>query len=358
MTRILSSDLLIADVIVPLDGNPHLLELADKYRMKPGNKQLLNDEQMKEFSAALEGVAVTVTPGGSSANMLSTLGKLLGKEIEVRFVGMPGNGVYGNVLRDAMAEAGIALVPERFPQCHATMESAVSFVFVYPDGQCSIATYSGNARDILKPALLPEHLVKNSDIVLVQGSLWHKFNLEFTDRLIKLCKLHYKQLWLTLPTQANLTMEESNKFMDALAHASLVFGNQAELERLYDMPLKDALQHLQKTLRDHERAEEATGRTLGFITFGKNGAAIVGPHGVDDVPPIAIEDADIKNTLGAGDTAYGGFAAGYIKKLPDNVSAKIAMALAGEKLRINSSRLPNPKAALKNVAADLARFLS
>ena len=361
MTRILSSDLLIADVIAPLDGNKQLWELADKYRMQPGNKLVLTEEQFKEFSTALKGVEVTVTPGGSSANMLSTLGKLLGKEVEVRFIGMPGNGAYGNTLRDAMKEAAIVLVPERFPQSNSQMESAVSFVFVYPDGQCTIATYAGNAKEVMKPAMVAEHLVKNSEILLVQGSLWHKFHTEFADRLLKLCERHHKQLWLTLPTQAHLNPEENAKFMSALTHANLVFGNQAELERLYNLPLAHALQHLQKTLRDHERAEpeEGTpGNALGFITYGKNGAAIVGPHGVEEVQPIAIDDDDIKNTLGAGDTAYAGFAVGYLKKLPDSFSARIAMALAGEKLRVNSSRLADPKATLNTAAPDLAHMIA
>ncbi len=356
MTRILSGDILIADVIAPLDGNQPLWDLVEKYHMGPGNKQSLDEIQLNEFSSALKGVSVTVTPGGSSANMLTTLSKLLGKDVEVRFLGMPGNGTYGETIRSSLNESGIALVPERFPQCCSHMESAVSFVFTYPDGQCTIATYSGNAKEVLKPAMIAEHLVKNSEILLVQGSLWHKFHPEFSDRLLKLCERHHRQLWLTLPTQANLTQDESDKFMHALSSANMVFGNHAELERLYSLPLEQALQHMQKTFRDRERAG-GEGRTVGFITQGENGAAIVGAHGVDYVQPLHLEISEIQNTLGAGDTAYAGFAAGYLKKLPDAVSAHIAMTLAGEKLRINGSRLPDPKTTLNTVAPDLAQML-
>jgi sugar/nucleoside kinase (ribokinase family) len=325
--------------------------------MEPGDKQSLDETQAVEFSMALKGVSVTVAPGGSSANMLTTLSKLLGKEeVEVRFLGMPGNGEYGDTIRDSLTESGIALVPERFPLCNAPMESAVSYVFTYPDGQCTIATYSGNAKDVLKPAMIAEHLVKNSEILLVQGSLWHKFHPEFSDRLLKLCEKHQRQLWLTLPTQHNLTEEETAKFMNALNSASLVFGNHAELQRLYELPLDQSLQHLQKAFRDRERAG-AQGRVLGFITYGKEGAAVVGAHGIDHVQPSHIADAEILNTLGAGDTSYAGFAAGYLKKLPDTVSAQIAMTLAGEKLRYNGSRLPDPKTTLNTVAPDLAQML-
>jgi sugar/nucleoside kinase (ribokinase family) len=159
-----------------------------------------------------------------------------------------------------------------------------------------------------------------------------------------------------LPTQAHLAGEEKEKVMAVLNSASLVLGNQAELERLYGLPLDQALQHLQKTLRDHERAG-AQDRMLGFITFGKDGAAVVAPHGIDFVDPLKIDNSEILNTLGAGDTAYAGFAAGYIKKLPYLDSAQIAMALAGEKLRINSPRLPDPKTTLNTIAPDLAQML-
>ena len=62
MTRILSGDILIADVIVSPDGNPALSALVEKYHLKPGGKETLDDVRLAEFSAAVEGCAVTVTP--------------------------------------------------------------------------------------------------------------------------------------------------------------------------------------------------------------------------------------------------------------------------------------------------------
>lgn len=356
MTRILSADLLVADVLVPVTGNPAIEALIEKYEMRPGGKIALDDEQLKEFHAAVEHLEYVVMPGGSSANVLTTLCKLLGKEIEVRFLGMPGDGKYCGPIRESMLEAGITLVPERFSGAQALMQSAISFVFVYPDGQCTTATHPGNARDVMKPALIAEHLVKNSETVLVQGSLWHKFHADFADRLIKLCSKHQRQLWLALPTQARPTGEEVERFMQVLPEAHLIFGNHAELERLYDTSLDDSLQKLQKTLRDHERAQDA-GEVMAFITFGKDGAAVVTANAIDFVKPLKIKPEEIVNTIGAGDTAYAGFAAGHLKKIPAKLSAQIAMTLAGEKLRVNAPRLSDPRAILSEVAPDLERKL-
>lgn len=356
MTRILSSDLLIADVLAPVAGNARVMELTEKYDMRPGAKIAITDEQVREFHQALEGVEVTVTPGGSSANMLTTLCRLLGKDVEVRFIGMAGDAKYCNLIRESMIEAGIVLVPERFPGGHVLLQSAISFVFIYPDGQCTIATNPGNAREALKPALIAEHLVKNSEVLLVQGSLWHKFHTDFADRLIKLCGKHHRQLWLTLPTQADISIDEQERFLHVLPEASLVFGNDAELGRLYGLALDEGLQKLQKVFRERARTSE-TDKGMGFITFGKDGAAVVTSDTIEFVDPIKIDAHDIVNTLGAGDTSYAGFAAGYLKKLPEIQSARIAMALAGEKLRINAPRLPDPRATLMEAAPELARML-
>jgi len=356
MTRILSGDLLIADVLVPMTGSPAIEALIEKYQMQPGAKMALNDEQLKEFKAALDGVEHTVMPGGSSANMLTTLCKILGKEIEVRFLGMAGDAKYCSIIRDSLIEAGITLVPERFPGGHVLMQSAVSFVFVYPDGQCTTATNPGNAREILKPAMIAEHLVKNSEIVFVQGSLWHKFQTDFADRLVKLCSKHQRQLWLTLPTQAKPSGEEIDHFLKVLPDAHLVFGNHAELERLYGASLDEGLNKLQKAFRDRERVQEDK-KSVGFITFGKDGAAVVTTQNIEFVQPIKIKGKEIVNTIGAGDTAYAAFAAGHLKQLPEMTSAQLAMALAGEKLRTNAPRLSDPKATLSAAAPDLARML-
>jgi len=335
MTRILSADILIADVIISLAEHPALGAFIEKYRLQPGGKTALDDAQLQEFLAATEGLHVTVTPGGSSANMLTTLGKLLGSEIDVRFFGITGEGSYSDIIRHSLDDAGITLLPDRLLPTQIKPQTAISFVFILPGGQCTIATHPGNARDILKPAMIAEHLLQNSDVLLAQGSLWHKLQPGFADRLYALCIKHGKQFWLTLPTQALLSDEEAENIRHVIPDAALVLGNEAELIRLYGAPLETALHSLQKALK---------GEALGFITFGKDGAAVVSSHGIKRFPPVPIAEQEIVNTLGAGDTAFAGFAAGYLKGLAPAVSAQIAMALAGAKLRVNGPRLADPRA--------------
>jgi len=328
--RILSADLLIADIIVVRDNNPEATALAQRYRLLPGGKITLDKAQYSDFQV-LAGPTAIIAPGGSSANMLTTLGKLLGKDVEIGFFGIAGEGKYGAMIRRSLIDARIALYPETLspqllPQC------GVSFVIVCKDGQRTIATWPGNARALLTPEMITNDTVQKSDALLLQGSLWHKLDTAFPDRLLELSRKYGKELWLTLPTQGALSVAERAHFQHILQQAALLFGNDGELARLYGMPAEEALAHLQKNI----------GPGLAFITSGHSGATIVTAHVVEHVPSAPIAPDAIVNTLGAGDTAFAGFAAGYLKGLPHHASAQLAMQLAVEKLRINAPRLANP----------------
>ncbi len=359
MTRILTSDVLIADVIAPVEGNAALQALVDTYQLKPGGKISLDEAQAQAFAEAFSGVAYEVVPGGSSANMLTTLSKLMPQKVDVRFVGIAGEGAHSAIIRESMAEAHIALLPDHLPQSMEA-KAATSYVLVFADGQCTIATRAGNARELLKPAVFAEHVVKNADVLLAQGSLWHKFHEEFADRLYALCLKHGRQFWLTLPTQAKPTASECQKIIHMLPDATLVLGNEAELIRLFHAPLNEAVQKLQHLLQMEGRPPIGPSRhdKTAFITMGERGCVLITKDKIEQVAAPKIAAGDIVNTIGAGDTSYAGFAAGYIKGLPVREAAQLGMALAGEKLRINAARLPDPYGTLRQKIPPLADLLA
>jgi sugar/nucleoside kinase (ribokinase family) len=246
-----------------------------------------------------------------------------------------------------LREAGITLLPE-MPAKGVTAKTAISFVILFPDGQRAIATYPGNAREILKPELISETMIQQADALLVQGSLWQKLDWKFTDRLLDLCSKHGSELWLAMPTHARFGRDKGDHFLQAVCGASVVLGNEEELARIYQTTPQEALGRLQAALDRKEKP-------VGFITRGDKGAYVVTAEGVDAVDSASIRKEAIVNTLGAGDISFAGFVAGYLKKLPHLVSAQIAMALAGEKLKINGPRLPDPRATLQRARPDLAK---
>lgn len=337
MIRILSGDLLIADVIVSLKDAPQMAALVRQHALAPGGKVTLDETQMQAFAQAAADSPSVISPGGSSANMLTTLGRLLPGKVHTTFFGMAG-GQHGALIMQSMADAGITLLPE----AQAGAQSAVSFVLLFEDGQCTIATWPGNARMILKPEMISEALARQSDIFLVQGSLWRKLEMGFADRLAGVCTTYGKQLWLTLPTQAMLSAQERERFMPLLTQADLLLGNEGELLRIYPGDAPAALVRLQQALRP---------RTVGFITRGALGAAIITKETIEYIAPVPPR-GPIVNTLGAGDTAFAGFAAALLKNLSHKRAAQVAMALAAEKLRDIKPRLADPLGRLKDTVEE------
>ncbi len=333
MTSILSSDILIADVITAVEGNTQIAELINKYDLKPGGKRAIDEHQFQEFSAAVDGQPITLSPGGSAANMLVTLGKLFDKQLDIALIGVAGSGFSSQMIKSSLDEAGIRLLPENFSPA-LSPKTAMSYVMVYPDGQRTIATYAGNARDILKPEAITESMVAVSDIVLLQGSLWGKMGDAYADRLYQLGLKHKKELWLALPTHSMLGDNHVQTFRDIIPQAALVLGNEEELARVFQVHSASALFDLQHLLGAGQ---------VGFITLAEKGAAIVTSDEITTIPLHSATPNRIVNTLGAGDAAFAGFAYGYLKKMPHAKSAGVAMALAAAKLAINGSRLPEPK---------------
>jgi sugar/nucleoside kinase (ribokinase family) len=334
VTSILSSDILIADVITAVDGNPQIAALINKYDLKPGGKRALDEHQFQEFSAAVDGQPITLSPGGSSANMLTTLGKLFDKHLSITLIGVAGAGFSSQMIKSSLEEAGVRLFPDSLPP-KPVPKTALSYVMVFPDGQRTIATYPGNAREFLKPYIINENMVKANDIVLMQGSLWGKMGHAYADRLFTLAVQHKKELWLALPTHSMLGDNHIEQFKNVIPKAALVLGNEEELSRVFQASGCKALNSLQQSF-------SGNAQQVGFITLGEKGAAIITHDEITYVPLSNTPDR-IVNTLGAGDTAFAGFVYGYLKKLPHAQSAAIAMALASAKLGVNGSRLPDPK---------------
>ncbi len=359
--RILTSDLSIADAITEINGNSQLEKLIADNSLKRGGKAALTDEKSLNFESAVKDREVAVLPGGSSANVLVTLKKLLGKKnVDVDFLSVVGDDYYGKIIRDSFDEVGINLLPDKTIYQGQNPQVAVSYVMTYPNGERTIATNPGNAKAILKKDIVTDDMVKKSDVIFVQGSLWEKLDHDFADKLLELRWNHRKdkkQLWLALPTHAKFGEEKADMFNWLIPSANLILGNGEELSRIYKTSDTNvALQKLKQTFEEHPvlRNEGFDKEQVAFITLGERGAAIVTKDKIKYVSPRDIKPEEVVNTLGAGDTAFAGFIAGYIKELPHEASAEIAMALANQKLRHNGPRLDNPLSSLHKASPYLA----
>lgn len=352
MVKILAADLLITDIIA--DMVPKLKHLVDEYKFKPGGKETLGRPDFKEFNRAINGVPVTIEPGGSSANTLTTLAGLT--DVNTSFLGVASSGTYGDMIRSSLQEKRAKVIPETLPE-GVTPETAVSFVMRYTDdeykGERTIATYPGNAREIMKPELVTPELMSEHDILFMQGSLWKKFEPEFADKLITERWQQDKELWLALPTQAIFDKngkEDINQFNFVMGSANVIVGNDEELARRFGTDPETALHKLKEFMEEH-RPLEKEGRTqrrprVAFITRGDKGCAVIEPDKPIYFEKSHVKEGEIVNTLGAGDTAFAGFLAGHLRNLSYEDCASLAMDLAAAKVKRNGPRLEDPALAL------------
>lgn len=341
MHRVLSCDLLICDVLVPLQQQPALAVLMERYNrehpdhaMRPGSKSPLSYEQFESFREAA-GDGCEHYAGGSAANTLTTLKKLCAGELAVTFIGATGDDYYGRIIHASLDGSDFTLVPHARPVAGA--HSAVSLVMTYRSGERAIATYPGTAHLDIAPEIITDALMESVDIVFLQGSLWQKFGEAFASSLYERALAHGKELWLALPTHSRLGQARADLFAQIIPQAAVLLGNAEELMRISRVTtLLEALSPLK------EMYKKAAKDQVAFITCGRDGAAVVTQDGIEMVPPVPTPQEEIKNTLGAGDAAFAGFLFGTLKCLPPAASAAIAMELAAENIRHAHARIPNP----------------
>ncbi|MDX1975674.1 MAG: PfkB family carbohydrate kinase [Rickettsiales bacterium] len=277
--KILTSDILIADVTVEYDPKKFkgtkLGNLVDRFqeqgKLLPGSKMALTLEEFEEFSVALSGISTTISPGGSSANTLTTLSKLLRKDgvsqIDGSFIGVTGHGMYSKIIASDLKDAGIKLLPDPEAVKEFSPQSATSIVIQFPaepgkKADRAIATYQGNAKDILKPNVLADDMVNNTDAILVQGSLWQKFGetefrglpapdnkIGFADKLLDMRWKSGKELWLAMPTHAKYGEENAQRYKWLMESANLVLGNEEEVSRVLTTP--EERHHIEKIIAEN-----------------------------------------------------------------------------------------------------------
>jgi sugar/nucleoside kinase (ribokinase family) len=332
--------------------NALLEDMLKKKGVEWGQKIAINKEEFVALSEAITHIPTNgMEAGGSSANTLTTLSRLLGDEnIHVDFLGVTGGGMYSNMIRGDLEKAHIRIVPEKLhlPEGQSP-QSAVSFVFTEPGGKRTIATYPGNARAILKPEMITDDLVAKNDVVFVQGSLWEKFDRSLPDTFLAKRWKQNKEIWLALPTHAKFSDQmQPDNYRFLIPSADVLLGNSEELMRIYETKnLDDAVKRLQSDLgkRDDIRAREGLPprkrEATAFISNGGDGAIAITPTRIERVDAIPLHEKG-NYFLGAGDTSYAGFLAGHIAGLSLKESAEMAMELASAKIKYNSARIPDP----------------
>ena len=344
MHKILTSDLLICDVILPMAENADLAPLIEQYNqnhpkhpMVFGSKSPLTGEEFADWQRVIGGRGNYVA-GGSAANTLSALKQLLGDALVIDFIAAYGDDAAGHVIAESLTGDGFQLWPQAMP--FPDVQTATSFVIVNGDGERSILGFAGTSKQKIVSAMTANTLPADYDIVFLPGSLWQKYGAEFAMMLYDSCIARRKKLWLSLPTHSQAGEQYNVAVRAIVPYADVVLANASELKRLYGCEsLESALVELQSLLGGH----------VAFITDGGRGAYVVTQDTLQQVPSEPVLTGEVKNTLGAGDAAFAGFLYGIMKNMPYKKAAEIGMKLAAENIKHASARIPEPKKILDSL---------
>ncbi|MER9075080.1 ribokinase [Mesorhizobium sp. M0904] len=248
----------------------------------------------------VRGSGFATAPGGKGANQALAAARAGAK---VRMVGAVG--------KDSFASEALALLRDGKIDLSGVGETFAStgtaLIMVGADGENVIAVVPG-ANDSVVPGDLSKAFLKNGDVVLLQLEI----PLQTVEAALDAAR-----------TAGAITVLNTAPFhSDAagfLGKADYLVANETEFD-LYGEALSLSGRDRPARMRDYA---SRTGRTI-VVTLGPDGVLAATPDDLLMVPALKITPLD---TVGAGDTFCGYFAAGLAAGLPlDQALARAAAA--------------------------------
>ena len=363
---IFAADLLLADdhmagreVESVLDGlirSPENQQHSENQRIIRGEKSTISKEEYQALMSAT-GDHEGVTAGGSTSCTLRTLKELLKKDVNINLLGFAADDDAGRTIREFLEKSDIHIVPGTWPD-GVPQDTAVSLLIRHDDGKHTILTYPGTEIQAFQksmekklPAAMVEENVRQTDVVYLSESVLDKFGRPFLENMLKMRWEQKKDLVLVLPTHATFGPTDSELFREWIPSCNVVMGNDVEFCRILlnkdktrdeitsndiDAIAKELQAGFQREVLKNEWKLPEQRDQVAFITRGAGDALLVTKDGVIPVHVPNIPQEQIKNRLGAGNAAFAGFMAGYVKGQDYLQSATFAMGLAGEKVKQDS----------------------
>lgn len=259
---------------------------------------IANVDRLPSPGETVSGSSFTTAPGGKGANQALAAARA---GVPVRMVGAVG--------KDSFAAEALALLRDAKVDLSGVAETFAStgtaLIMVGDDGENIIAVVPG-ANGSVVPGDLSKALLKKGDVVLLQ----HEIPLATVDAALDQARAAGAVTVLnTAPFQG-----EAAAF---LGKADYAVANETEFD-LYCEALKLTGRDRAARMRDFAGK---TGRTI-VVTLGGDGVIAATPTDFLTVPAMKITPVD---TVGAGDTFCGYFAAG----LSSGLALDKALARAG-----------------------------
>ena len=320
----------------------------------------LTEDQFNKLSPMLARRDVALCKGGTTSGALETIGRLGKGEPKHQIIGVLGEGAYSKIVEGDLKGSGVEIVPVINGVNPVT---AVSIVLRPPGKPPIIATYPGNAKEIVMPWRLPKDIISNADALYIQGSMSDgqgsmrgRFDSTVMDTLLKYRKEKNEKgfnqkLIVALP---NTAFQDAYDWKLATGSADIVVSNMENLKACFPMENGDSIMQLQAHMRGcNEVLAKQFNNTEGQVAFiydGNNDAWVVTADDKIPIPPVESKNK-VAYPLGVEDSAYAGFLTGHLSGMKLQESGHLAMLLAAAKQSDEWPSLQDPRATLMELRA-------
>ncbi len=311
----------IVDVLAAVDD--HFLLT---HQIAKGIMTLIDEHRAHQLYTALEHPREIA--GGSAANTMAGLASLGAKG---NFAGKVKQDRLGGAFAASMRELGLnyTTVPaESGPQ------TACSLIAVTPDGQRSMNTYLGAAREFAMTDIVEDDIA-GSEILYIEGYLWDAPTAKAASlKAIEIAKKSGTKVAFSL-SDPFLMGRYRSEFLELLQQLDILFANEDEAKALFEVEDFDDVLQAFKPMNK-----------IAAITRSEKGCVVVRGaevHVVDAVPVARVVD-----TTGAGDQFAAGFLYGLTHGRGLADCGRLGSLAAAEVISHYGAR---PEVSLKDLAA-------
>ena len=291
--------------------------LLNELGLKKGEFSLINKEKSREILEKLKNKEKIISPGGSAANMLSSISFLGGNTAQI---GKIGKDDHGEIYESKTKEQGIFSILKK----HDFEPTGHAITFITPDGERSFATYLG-ASLYLNKEDINEEIIKECEILHIEAYQLEDQNLRETSiHAINLAKKNNVKVSIDL-SDVGLIKRNLELLKELIkTKIDIVFVNETEAKAFTGKEESEALDELAKICE------------IAIVKLGIKGSLIKSKYSAH---AIDINKVETVNTNGAGDAYAAGILYGITNNLDLKDSGKIASYISSLVVANTSARL-------------------
>lgn len=294
----------IVDVLVTTSD-----DFVGQQGLAKGSMTLIDADRAAELYGMLGADSVKAS-GGSAANTVAGIASFGGA---ASYIGKVNDDELGHFFSKDMNSLGVMF--DQSPSAGGPA-TAMCVILVTPDAERTMSTYLGVSA-LLEPVDVHPPTVEAAKILFCEGYLW---DVDSAKQAIRKAM----DVAVAAQTKVSLTLSDTfcierhhQEFLELVSGpVDIVFANKAELTRLYECELDEAVTRIGQDV------------DLAFVTLSEQGSLAVTNGEIIEIPAVPV--ADVVDTTGAGDQYAAGVLYGLANGLPLPEVGRLGSAAASE----------------------------